>query len=181
MYMKKIIIPILLFFCFGYFSYAGIKSADTITPSDLGAHKWILSETTQKDEVAVFQSKTITERKNGEKYVLTSEVVSYSPKKKAEAVIFAYSPNKFNLHYTDIPKWHIRIFGNLSYIDARFSSSHMSTLDNSGGIEFKNKNGLLIKIKFKSFIIKIDEAKKRYKGLPKFNSFVSWQIGRAHV
>lgn len=173
--MNKLALLIVLSFYLGYNAYSGIKIADTVTPADLGAHKWILSETAKKDEVAIFQSATITELKNGEKYVVTTTVVNYSPNKKTQEVIFAYAPSQFDFNYPAIPKWHIRVFGSMNNIKGRFAGCFTSTTDNSGSIEFKKKDGLVVKIKFNSYILKISEAKKRYKKLPKFNPFTSWR------
>jgi hypothetical protein len=173
--MNKIFLPILLFLYLSYSSYAGIKIADTITPSDLGGYKFILSETTAKDEVAVFRSETITELKNGDMYIVTSDVVSYSPNKKSQAIIFAYAPSLYDINYPSLPKWHIRLFGSVRSIKAQFKSCSTSTFNNSGSIEFKKKNGLFVKITFNSFILKYTEAKKRYKKLPKLNQFTQWR------
>ena len=173
--MKKIVIALLLFSYFINSSYAGINNAAPITPADLGAYKWVLSEHPQKDEVAFFQAKLIKEQQNGEKFIVVYNLLCYSPYKVAKAIIFAYSPDKFLKHPVYTSTWHIKIFETITNIDANFKSCGSSTIDNSGEIEFKQKNGLMVKIEFKSSIIKITEAQKRYKGLPITKKFTAWR------
>ena len=102
--MKNILICILAFSLQVVAHSQTIQKADSISPKDFGAHKWILSGTASENEVLIFRVTTSRDRKDNP-ITEVYDSVHYLPDKEIQMSAFFYDPNYFDMTRTEEPEW----------------------------------------------------------------------------
>jgi hypothetical protein len=149
-----------------------VEVAQSLSPEDLGAYKWILSGTAQESEVVVFRVTTIRTWPNGKITTQIYDTVCYSPGKQKTGTAFFIDPKYFNTSANEEPTWFFRALGGTGWITGEYAGSRYS--DDKAEIAFESEKwGRTQKI-FETFIKSYADAILLYEDLPSISPNSGW-------
>ena len=143
-----------------------IVEADSISPADLGGHKWTLTGEAKKGEVVIFrQVRTKVEPGKGhdDVHVDVFDQVHYSPNKEVRISMLFLDLNFF-IHPdgNGKPNWIYRSPSSNGTISGDFAGSNSSP--NQVTIKFRAENGETTEISLRVLIMPYADAAKLYIG-----------------
>ncbi len=145
---------------------AEVIESTTITPSDLGAHKFIVGATAKTGQLVILRMLVTTYRGNESSRQILDQV-HYRPGKRCEGSVFAINPDFFKPREDRRETWHLMAFGGSNSVSGKWSGTFHD--GDSVTLKFKGE-GALYDYRFSSIVMKYEEAAKLYDDLPKLPS-----------
>ena len=168
--MKHYLISLLLILCSSSFGQR-VELATSISPADLGAHKWVLSGTPSENEVVIFRF-TRVRVQHDTTFSDVYDRVYYSPDEQQTATAFFFDPNFFDAKRTTEPTWSFQAFGSTGWITGKYTGECSRT--NHAEIKFESKNGTKTTMTFETLIKPYNEAALWYDKLPDIKDNSDW-------
>lgn len=167
----KTIFSTLTLLAFAINGLADVTSAPQLAPEDIGAYKWIISETGGDGEVVILRH-IRTKTSGGDSQKETRDTVANAPGEKQEGTFVAINPTYFDPDHDGEPNWHIAAFGGSAWCLGEVAESETS--DNYGKIRFEKEDGSSTEFEFMAIVMPYAEAKELYPDLPEATRNWKW-------
>jgi hypothetical protein len=167
------IITLAVSLAFAVPAFADVNKAQTLAPSDFGAHKWIVGATGGEGEVVILRC-IRTHVDGDKKWVDINDSVSYNPGKRHEGSFVAINPDYFNVEKKGEPNWNIATFTGNGWCPGRWTGSE--TGENSGRISFTDSKGCVTRYEFSAITLAYEDAAKLYNDFPAKSSSGGWEF-----
>jgi hypothetical protein len=167
----KIIALILLLSLLAVGNAQVTQKAESLSPEDFGAHKWVLSATAGKGEVVVFRVTTIRKRGNSPETEIYDSV-RYQPDKESKETAFFYDPGYFDMERTEEPNWFWKALGGTGWIRGEWDGS--KTGGKKFEIHFESEQWGRTEKYFEVLILPYNEVKVLHPELPQIEENISW-------